>query len=367
MSLTVNFFQKQDVSRRWSYLFGTTFALVVAAFFALTYIGFRLIFLVTFVPRHSPLPEDHWNLFSYHPTSFILSMLIFGLTVIVTAKRLLAIKNGGSTFVATTLRAVPLGNESVINTSQGKQQEKILKNIVSEMAIAASISEPDVYILPVEEGINAMAVGTDPEDTAIIISQGALRRLSRDELSGLVAHEFSHILNGDTRHFTLMAGWLHGLFFVQIIGRKLLASSRGKSIHIGILLIALGFVASLSGRIVQAAFSRNREWLADASAVQFTRDPKSLASVLKKIGGLDAGSKIKSIAMPELRHIFMAQPDRFNFLASHPPLEERIWELDPNWDGWYYDFTENPVDYLAQSPPPPKAAELNANKSLPKF
>jgi Zn-dependent protease with chaperone function len=367
MSYTMDFFHKQDISRRWSLAFGVLFGLVLAAFSAIMYIGFRIISLMTFssssAKSTAPVNPEYFSLFAYHQLALVLTLAILFLTLFATLKRLSAISSGGSTFVATTLKAVPLGNDSVIETPEGRSQEKALKNIAAEMAIAASIEEPNIYILPYEEGINAMAVGLEPDDSAIIISKGALRRLSRDELSGLVAHEFSHILNGDTRHFTLMSGWLHGLFFVQILGRKIVTKvARGRGFAIGVFLICLGLIASLCGKVVQAAFSRSRERLADASAAQFTRDPKSLASVLKKIGGLSQGSRINSSAMPELRHLFLAKPDRFSFLASHPPLEERIWELDPGWDGWYHDFEKDPVDFLSppQAPPSPNSGKQNS-------
>jgi Zn-dependent protease with chaperone function len=352
---SVDFFQKQDASRRWSLVFGLSFALMLVFFFGLMYEGFRLIIIIFFTKRRISEPINFQHIFAYHPSALVFFLTIFITTVVTTVSRLLAIKNGGSTFLATTLRAIPLGQESVLNTPQGKRQEKMLRNITSEMALAASIPEPEIYILPYEDGINAMAVGLSQDDTAIIVTKGSLKYLSRDELSGLIAHELSHIQNGDTRHFTIMSGWLHGLFFIQILGRKVITKlSRGKGAILGIFLIVLGFVASICGKIIQAAFSRSREWLADAAATQFTRDPKALADVLKKIGGLDKGSVIRSDSMPELRHVFLAKPDAskyFNFFASHPPLEERIWELDPNWDGWYHDFEKDPVDYLAAEPP----------------
>jgi Zn-dependent protease with chaperone function len=132
-----------------------------------------------------------------------------------------------------------------------------------------------------------------------------------------------------------------------------------KNVQLAILMTALlilGFLGYLLGRLIQAAFSRSRETLADATSVQFTRNPKSLAAALKKIGGFRKGSFIASAAASGLSHFFLAKPEKTRLLSSHPPLAERIWDLDPAWDGWYHDFEESPVDYLDEgfqdSPPP---------------
>jgi Zn-dependent protease with chaperone function len=199
-----------------------------------------------------------------------------------------------------------------------------------------------------------MAAGLLAEDAAIIVSLGALRRLDRDELSGVVAHELAHILNGDMRRFTIMAGWLHGLFVLQMLSRRALQSvARSRLLALSLALMALGWLGGLLGRLIQAAFCRRRESLADATAAQLTRDPKALAGALKKIGGLERGSLIKAPAMSGLNHFFLAKPDRGGLMSSHPPLAERIWALDPSWDGWYHDFEADPVNFLAE---PPKKA-----------
>jgi Zn-dependent protease with chaperone function len=220
------------------------------------------------------------------------------------------------------------------------------------------ISEPEIYVLPYDESINAMAVGTSADDAAVILTKGTMKFLDRDELSALLAHEFSHILNEDTKHFTYMSGYLHGLFFFQTQGIKFITKNpRLATVIMGVIIIAVGFVATIFGKILQAAFSRHREWLADASAAQFTRAPLALARVLKKIGGQELPKRISRQRYPEFSHIFLSEPAQNNSeeeessfkpnFSSHPRLADRIWELDPSWDGWYYDFEKNPVDYLA--------------------
>ena len=305
------------------------------------------------------LPED-----SYGPLilTFILLATMIGSSIM----RLKQIRDGGSSFIATSLGGRPLAMETNDEADRASlQRERVLGNIISEMAVAASISEPDAYILPKEEGVNAMACGLNPDDAAIIVTRGAIRRLSRDELSGVVAHELSHVINGDAAHFTIMAGCLHGLFALNIQGRRLAASSRS----IGTLLfsfavMALGSLAHLSGKLIMAAFCRRREKMADATAVQFTRDPLALAGALKKIGGFTRGSTVKSSAAIGLSHFFLAKPGKPRLFDLHPPLADRIWELDPRWDGWYHDFDENPVDYFAD-PSRPAGPPIPPNSEPP--
>jgi Zn-dependent protease with chaperone function len=266
------------------------------------------------------------------------------------------IKTGGSTYVATSLGAIPLGDEPIFPNQEWAQKEKILTNIVAEISLASGISPPDLYIMPYERGINAFATGLTRDDAAVILTAGSLKHLSRDELAGLLAHEFSHILNGDMHLNTLMAGWLHGLFTVANQGWGCIVpeTKRNKNpmdnspsitplplVLVGVFVIFIGSVGAIIGMALQAAFSRSREMLADAYAVQFTRNSLNLAGVLKKIGGLTQGSKIKSGTNLEYRHFFLARPDKYCPFDSHPDLAERIWHLDPSWDGNYYDFSKD--------------------------
>jgi Zn-dependent protease with chaperone function len=275
--------------------------------------------------------------------------------------------------VPSVLKAIPLGEEGIVNTPEGKAHEKALRNIVSELSVAAGIQEPDIYVLPFEKTINDMATGLENDDTSIILTMGALKLLSRDELMGLLAHEFSHIVNNDTNHFTLMAGWLHGLMSLTALGFNLIKNTPRLFIF-GLILGVIGLFGNFIGSIIRAAFSRTRERLADATATQFTRDPKSLASVLKKIGGQEAPKRTSVLRHPDFTHMCVAEAPSFwerysplklaqKLLRSHPPLEDRVWELDPNWDGWYWDYEKNPVNYLAEQKPAPIQALPQTVKS----
>ncbi|MDR1677142.1 MAG: M48 family metalloprotease [Deltaproteobacteria bacterium] len=275
--------------------------------------------------------------------------------------RINQLKKGGSTYMPSVINAVPLGHEGIFKSQAGQRQEHILRNIVSELALAASTQEPDIYILPTEETINAMASGLDQDEASIVLTKGCLKYLTRNELSALLAHEFSHLVNNDTVHFTVMAGWLHGLFCLQTAAFRLIARPMPVLVIIGVIISIVGLIGSLMAKIIQAAFSRSREGLADSTASQFTRDPMSLASVLKKIGGQNPPLNNSLLRHPEFRHLFIAEPKSDtvlelitfvkNIFSTHPPLETRIWELDPNWDGWYWDFKKKPVDYLSDKNP----------------
>lgn len=221
-----------------------------------------------------------------------------------------------------------------------------LRNVVEEIAIASGVTVPEVYLLPNEEGINAFAAGWSPADAAVAVTRGALERLNRDELQGVIAHEFSHVVNGDMRLNIRLMGLLFGLLFLAVIGRTLLffGGGRGRSNGkgggsadalplVGLALVAAGFIGVFAGRIIQASVSRQREYLADASAVQFTRQTSGIAGALKKIGGLESGSKLKAPRTEEVGHMLFGPGLRISSLfATHPPLTDRIKALDPSFD-----------------------------------
>jgi Zn-dependent protease with chaperone function len=196
----------------------------------------------------------------------------------------LAIIGCASLFKALTMRggggvvAQSLGGARVERDTSDLKRKR-LHNVVEEMAIASGVPMPEVYVLEQESGINAFAAGHTPANAAVAVTQGALDRLSRDQLQGVIAHEFSHVLNGDMRLNIQLMGWLFGLFVIALIGRTILrvgsgGRKSGAAIYVAaIALVILGYVGLLAGRILQAAVSRQRERLADASAVQFTRNP----------------------------------------------------------------------------------------------
>jgi len=246
-------------------------------------------------------------------------------------------------------------------------EEKQLLNVVEEMAIASGMPVPQVYIMDQEEGINAFAAGTEPSNAVIGITRGCLQLLSRDELEGVIAHEFSHILNGDMRLNMRLIGLIFGLMVISIIGRGLfevmhfssLTSRRDREggggalamLLLGLGLIVVGSIGVFFGRMIQAAISRQREYLADASAVQFTRNPDGIANALKKIGGVVHGNKMTSAKAGEASHMFFSDGGLFSFgLATHPPLEVRIRALEKSWDGEFSEAELPPVASRRQKP-----------------
>ena len=253
---------------------------------------------------------------------------------------------GSSLFKSLQLRA---GGEVVakdlggrlVQTGTTDHYERRLLNIVEEMAIASGMPVPQVYVMDHEEGINAFAAGTEPSNAVVGVTRGCMTLLDRDELSGVVAHEFSHILNGDMRLNMRLIGFIFGLVVISIIGRGVFEMMRFSSLSsrrdregggaamailaIGIGLMVIGGIGVFFGRLIQAAVSRQREYLADASAVQFTRNPDGIADALRKIGGLSDRNKLRTAKAGEASHMFFSDSGLFSFgLATHPPLAVRI-------------------------------------------
>jgi Zn-dependent protease with chaperone function/uncharacterized tellurite resistance protein B-like protein len=254
--------------------------------------------------------------------------------------KILELARGGSA-VATALGGRPL------DTQSRDPDERKLLNVVEEMAIASGVPVPEVYLLEREEGINAFAAGYAPQDAVIGVTRGCMRLLGRDELQGVVAHEFSHLLNGDMRLNLRLIGVLNGILCLALIGRVMLRMSAVRSSGrkggnplplIGLALLILGAVGLFFGRLIKSAVSRQREFLADAAAVQFTRNPDGLVGALKKIGGLAQGSNVGTPRAEEASHLFFGNAlagQRLSWFATHPPLLERIRVWEPAFDGVY--------------------------------
>ncbi|TVP46637.1 MAG: peptidase [Halomonas sp.] len=238
------------------------------------------------------------------------------------------------------------GREINLNTRDA--DERRILNVVEEMAIASGTPVPSVYVLE-EESINAFAAGYQTNDAVIGITRGTIRNLTRDELQGVVAHEFSHILHGDMRLNMRLISILHGILLIGLLGGMLLRSMRfrrvggGKRDNSGAVILALGAVLMLIGyagtffgNLIKSAVSRQREYLADASAVQFTRNPKGIGNALVKIGSHTQGSNLQAAQAAEFSHLFFSQGVRLGFsqmMATHPPLNDRIKRVMPSWDG----------------------------------
>jgi len=243
--------------------------------------------------------------------------------------KMLQLRKGGGSV------AENLGGRRVNRLSADKNEKRLL-NVVEEMAIASGVPVPQVYLMTEEAGINAFAAGYTPGDAAIAVTRGCLSRLNREQLQGVIAHEFSHVLNGDMRLNIRLIGFLYGIMVIAIVGRSLLwggrrsrsGKGRGQMALLALALVGIGYVGQLFGRIIQSAVSRQREFLADASAVQFTRNPGGLAGALKIIGGFSKGTRIESPNAHEASHLFFCTAIHSLF-ATHPPLNERIRRIDP--------------------------------------
>ncbi len=221
--------------------------------------------------------------------------------------------------------------------------ERRLLNVVEEMAIAAGVRVPAVYVMDDEQGINAFAAGYEVSDSVVAVTRGTLATLNRDELQGVIGHEFSHILNGDMRLNIRMIGVLAGIVFVGSVGEFLMRSQRNvrdsrASAPIfasGLALLVIGYVGLFFARLIKAAVSRQREFLADASSVQFTRNPDGIAGALDQIGSAAGGALIQNRQAENISHMFFGQGIRVRLSGlfdTHPPLEERIERANPRFD-----------------------------------
>lgn len=285
-----------------------------------------------------------------------------GVVLVVTAGSLYKIVSlrGGGRVVAESL-----GGRRVSQDSDDPLQRKVL-NVVEEMAIASGTPVPPVYVLEREPGINAFAAGFSPADAVIGVTRGCIEQLSRDQLQGVIAHEFSHILNGDMRLNLHLTGVLHGILLIGLIGYFVLRSAfstgsrRGGSrssggiplLALGAGLAVIGYIGTFFGNLIKASVSRQREFLADASAVQFTRNPAGIAGALKRIGGFAAGSRLESPLAPQMSHAYFSAGVETLFsalFATHPPLAERIRRIEPRWRG-EFDGAGTPAPNLAPRP-----------------
>jgi len=330
----MDFFASQDVARKKTGLLLVYFGLAVFCIIVAVYLAITFLFVYRENQTGQFAAAGIWN-----PELFGLVAGATLLVVITGSLYKIAILRSGGARVAEMLGG------KLIPASSREFLEKRLLNIVEEMAIASGVSVPPVYLMA-EEGINAFAAGFTPDDAVIGITRGALQTLNRDELQGVIAHEFSHILNGDMWLDLKLVGFLHGLLLIALIGQSILrGSSRSRSSKnsggaalFGLALLIFGYVGVLFGKLIKSAVSRQREYLADASAVQFTRNPSGLAGALKKIGGLAAGSLIKNNSAEEISHMFFSNGLRASWIgafSTHPPLTDRIKRLDPAFDGMY--------------------------------
>ncbi|MEO5623106.1 MAG: M48 family metallopeptidase [Dokdonella sp.] len=314
----MNFFAHQDEARRQTRKMLLLFALAVVSIVAA--IDFVLLIALGGDARHGMSPAG----------LFAISLLVIVVIGCGSLYRIATLRGGGAV-VARQLGGVP------VPTDTGNFAYRRLRNVVEEIAIAAGVPAPEIFVLEEEGGINAFASGYAPTDAAVTVTRGALDKLTREELQGVIGHEFSHILNGDMRLNIRLMGVVFGILVIATIGRKIAEfSGRGRDrdagsvVFFGLALLAVGYIGVVFGRMIKASISRQREFLADASAVQFTRQTEGIAGALKKIGGLAEGSRLASSDTEEVAHMLFGDGVGYSALfATHPPLTARIRRMQP--------------------------------------
>ena len=361
----MDFFEQQAKAHRKTKWLVIYFTMAVIAMIAAIYLVVMLAF--SGVRSHQRLYDDTGGpaAFSYWDPQifFIVSLGTLAVILIGSTYKTMALSGGGSVV------SEMMGGRAVNPNSNDPDERKLL-NVVEEMAIASGVPVPQVYVMDEENGINAFAAGHRPGDATITVTRGCLKLLSRDELQGVIGHEFSHILNGDMRLNLRLMGTIFGILCLAIIGRVLLQTARGGGRGrgqnplpiLGLALLIIGYIGVFFGRLIQAAVSRQREFLADASSVQFTRNPGGITGALKKIGGLGTGSRLTHAHSEELSHMFFGNGVSEPFiglLETHPPLQDRIRVFDPAFDGQF-----PPVRY-EERPEPPEGISRPRRQPMP--
>ncbi len=324
----MNFFEQQDKARRQTKFLVFLFVLAVVAIIMAVNVLVLTLFGAHAATTGAPAGEAWRSNAGLIFASTLITGAVIGLA---SAWRSLQLRGGGGEI------ARQLGG-SLVEPDTRDPLRRRLHNVVEEMAIASGIPVPEVYVLEHEQGINAFAAGYSTSDAAVAVTRGTLESLDRDELQGVIAHEFAHIFNGDMRLNIRLIGVLFGILVISIIGRRLLLSARfardsrnaAPAVLIGLAVVIIGYVGLFFGRWIKAAVSRQREFLADASAVQFTRHPDGIGGALKKIGALHHGSFLTADS-EEVGHMLFARGMGYQMFATHPPLEQRIKAIDPGF------------------------------------
>jgi len=342
----VNFFAHQDIARRNTKWLIAYFVAAVIAIIVAVYVAFMAVLSLSVTDKGQSFSFLTWD-----PSIFF---SVAGVVVVIIAAgslyEILRLSDNGAVV------AEQLGGHKILPNTRNLR-ERVLLNVVEEMAIASGTPVPEVFLLADEGGINAFAAGTTPQNAVIGVTRGCLEALKRDELQAIVAHEFSHILNGDMRMNLRMMGLLHGIMLLAMIGYELISNLGGRSsrrskdsgqamlmiLAMGVLLMVIGYIGVLFARLIQAAVSRQREFLADASAVQFTRNPGAIADALKRIGGWMDRSTVETVRAKEACHMFFAEGLGRDWFATHPPLDERIRRIDSKFTGRFE--TTKKVEY----------------------
>ena len=342
----MNFFQEQERARQHTGWLVGIFIIAVLMLIAIT-----IVFVIGLYLYLDDIPLAN---FLTDPLAYVSPDILYGVVVLVVGvvvagsiTKYLSLSSGGKSV------AIALGGRQ-LNRNSADAQEKKLLNVVEEMSIASGISTPTVYIIE-ENGINAFAAGLTLDDAVIGVTRGCVEKLDREELQGVIAHEFSHIFNGDMRLNLQLTATLHGILLIGLIGRFILRSSTRRShstrsssskkggglyvLALGAGLFVIGYVGTFFGSIIKANVSRKREYLADATAVQYTRYPRGISGALKKIAYYS--SALNAPAAETYSHLYFAEGISTMFsslLATHPPLDRRIKKIEPRWNGRFPDY-----------------------------
>ncbi len=329
----MNFFEHQDRARKQSRRLIVAFVLAVLGIVAAIDLILLVVLGVTETqPGEAPVTLTGLVAANIHLLmgGAVASIAVIGLASLF---KTASLRSGGGQV------ARQLGGTLVESDTRDAKRRQ-LRNVVEEIALASGVPVPEIYVLEQESGINAFAAGFAPADAAVAVTRGAMEKLSRSELQGVIAHEFSHILNGDMRINIRLMGALFGILLLALIGRRVLihshlaGRSRDKNGAVILLLafglMAVGYVGLFFGRWIKAAVSRQREYLADASAVQFTRDPEGIGGALKKIAVYSQGSYLDADT-EEISHMLFGDGRKMMLFSTHPPLLDRIRRVDPGF------------------------------------
>jgi Zn-dependent protease with chaperone function len=364
----MNFYQAQEKARKQTSWLLVIFCLCVFSLILIT--NFCVAVFVLYsnpdyaltVPQSSALSDGNFFLWCENLFNALgwkkfawTSLLVTGVIGMAIAFKWMSLRDGGRVV------AESLGGR-ILQPNTKAPVERRLLNVVEEIALASGTPVPQIYILDQEEGINAFAAGLMPEDAVIGVTKGCLQAFNRDQLQGVIAHEFSHILNGDMRLNMKLIAVLHGIMLISEGGRLFMSmgSHRGRSYRhrsgnngvssgffvFGLCLWLIGLLGQFFGALIKSAVSRQREYLADASAVQFTRNPDGIGEALSIIGGTVQQSKIQHHKAHELGHLFFSRASLYQrfmsqVFATHPPLEDRIKRVLPNWRGRFLKVANN--------------------------
>ena len=333
----MDFFKSQDQAKRNTSRLIILFGLAVISLILIT--NFLIMVIFGFVGTEMTsmaavnAPRMNWEMFLYVGLG-VSAVILFG-----SLYKIATLSGGGA-------RVAEMMEGKLLLSGTGDIREQRLLNVVEEMAIASGTPVPPVYVME-EAGINAFAAGYSPSDAVIGVTRGAINTLGREQLQGVIAHEFSHILHGDMRINIRLIGVLHGILILGIIGYHLMRSGSysrrskdsGGIVILGLGLLIVGYTGTFFGNLIKAAVSRQREYLADASAVQYTRNPNGIAGALMQIATHHERSFLNHPGGNEISHALFEEAQAHSLLgglyATHPPLEDRIAAILPNWDGKY--------------------------------